>query len=328
MPDGVEADGGNMKSAALLLAMAIVAAGCNSPNASQSQSPTQSAASAQATASTAGSSEPTPSPSSPAGLHVDGMAQVLVNNLNLRVRPSTAAESLGHLPMGEPAYIVDGPVQADGYQWYQLASVLEPYVPPCGEPLLTPTLACSSWFGWAAAGTPDGDPWLAPLNPVCPTERTTASYLSLQRAERLACAGDDEWKLTAYLAEEGGRGCLPIWYVEPVWLFAQCNLFFPQPVQADSDGDERLQTFVPPALGTCTYSLYQPGCPFAVFKGSWVEITGHLDDPAASTCVAKLSDEYLHGDPPPPPDPDQVVFGCRLAFVATAVRPVAAPIIQ
>jgi hypothetical protein len=256
------------------------------------------------------------------------MAFVRVNNLNLRVQPSTAAESLGKLSLGELAYIVDGPVEADGYQWYQLASVLEPYVAPCGEPEPAPSLVCSKWFGWAAAVTPQSEQWVSPLVPECPAERDTDAFLALQRATRLACAGDDEWTLFVYIAQEGGRGCLPIWYVEPLWLFAQCNLFFPQPVERELDADERLQTFVHPDLGTCTAGATLPGCPFAGLTGSWVEITGHLDDPAASTCTAKLSDEYLHSAPPPPPDPDQVIFSCRLAFVATAVRPVGAPIIQ
>jgi hypothetical protein len=257
------------------------------------------------------------------------MAQVLVNNLNLRVQPSTAAESLGKLPLGELAYIVDGPVEADGYQWYQLASVLEPYVPPCGEPLLTPSLACSSWFGWAAAVSLQSEQWLNPMTPECPAERDTDAFLALQRATRLACAGDDEWTLFVYIAEEGGRGCMPVWVTEPRWLATQCNLFFPQPVERQLDEDERLQTFVHPDLGTCYFGAGQPGCPFSGLTGSWVEVTGHLDDPAASTCVAKLSDDFPDdSDPPPPPDPEQVVFACRLAFVATAVRPVAAPIIQ
>lgn len=315
-----------MKSSALLLAMASVIVGCNSPNMSPTQSPPQASASASAVASAGGSSEPTPSPSGLAGLHVDGLAEVVVNDLNLRVQPSTTSESLGKLSSGEPAYIVDGPVEADGYQWYQLASVLEPYVPPCGDPEPAPSLACSSWFGWAAAGTPDGEPWLAPRNPACPTERTTDSYLLLMPAERLACAGDDEWQLSVYLAEEGGRGCLPIWITEPRWLFAQCTLLFPQPVERELDEDARIQPFVHPAFGTCIYSLYESGCPFAPFKGSWVVMTGHLDDPAASTCTTKLSEELpIDFDPPPPPDPEQVVFACRLALVVTGVS---APIIQ
>jgi hypothetical protein len=163
------------------------------------------------------------------------------------------------------------------------------------------------------------------VNPPCPTERTTEAYLPLLPAERLACAGNDEWVLTVYIAEEGGRGCYPAWVTEPRWLFAGCNLFFPQPVERELDEDERLQTFVHPDLGTCDYKD-QPGCPFAGLTGSWVEMTGHLDDPAASTCTARPSDEFPDmSDPPPPPDRDQVVFACRLAFVVTAVRVVSAP---
>jgi len=95
-------------------------------------------------------------------------------------------------------------------------------------------------------------------------------------------------------------------------------------VERELDEDTRLQTFVHPDLG-CGYPA-QPSCPFTGLTGSWVEMTGHLDDSAASTCTAKLSDEFLgDSDPPPPPDPDQVVFTCRLAFVATAVRVISAP---
>ena len=246
------------------------------------------------------------------------MAQVLVRDLNLRAQPSTSAASLGHLRLDEPAYVIAGPVEADGYAWYQLAAAR-----PAFECADDSTLACGEWFGWAAAGTPDGVPWLGPVDLVCPTERTTETYIQLLPAERLACADGDEWKLIAYLAEEGGRGCLPIWITEPRWLFRACNLLFPQPIEQEWDGDAALQTFVHPDLGTCVYSLYETGCPFASFKGSWVEMTGHLDDPAASTCAARLSDELpLDFDPPPPPDPAQVVFECRLALVVTAVQPV------
>jgi hypothetical protein len=314
-----------MKSFALLVAIALVVGGCSQPGASQTL-PASLAPSASAGASAAGSSEPTPAPSRAAGLYVDGLAEVRANDLNLRAQPSTSSASLGKLSAGEPAYIVDGPVEADGYQWYQLASVREPYVPPCGDPEPAPSLRCGTWFGWAAAGPPDGDPWLVPLDPQCPTERTTDSYLTLLHAERLSCAGSDEWHLTVYLAEEGGRGCLPIWITEPRWLFAECTLLFPQPVERELDEDSSIQPFVHPDLGTCISSLYESGCPFAPFKGSWVQMTGHLDDPAASTCTTKLSDALpIDFDPPPPPDPEQVVFGCRLALVVTAVEPTDAP---
>jgi len=309
-----------MKSFALLVAMAVVAVGCNRPGSSQTQLPSLAPASVSPLATPAGSAEPTSSQTDEA-LRIDALARVLVRELNLRAQPSASSGSLGHLRLDEPAYVVAGPVQADGYVWYQLGPVRP--VLDCAD---DSTLACGQWFGLAAAETPDGDRWLGPLNLACPTERTTASYLSLQPAERLACAGDDEWKLTAYIAEEGGRGCLPVWVTDPGWLFTACNFLFPQPVERELDEDTGLQVFVHPDLGICGSSMFDSGCPFAPYKGSWVEMTGHLDDPAASTCVAKLSPDFSNvSDLPPPPDPDQVVFACRLAFVVTAVRPTSAP---
>jgi hypothetical protein len=285
-------------------------------------SPTEAAVASSGAVASLG---PTACPTDNGPVKPDCLARVLVAELNLRVQPSMSSESLGQLSLDDPAFVVDGPVEADGYQWYQLASVREPYIAPCGDPAPPPSLACARWFGWAAGVTSDGDRWLAPIVPDCPTERTTDGYLPLLRPERLACAGDSEWVLTVYIAEEGGRGCFPAWVTAPRWLFADCNLFFPQPVERELDQDTRLQTFVHPDLGTCDYKD-QPGCPFAGLTGSWVEMTGHLDDPAASTCEARLSDEFPDpSNPPTPPDPDQVVFICRLAFVVTAVRVTSAP---
>jgi hypothetical protein len=287
-----------------------------SPSASTSE-PIQSV-DISPTGTAVGSSGPTACLTDDGPLQPDCLAKVLVRELNLRAQPSTSSGSLGHLRLDEPAFVVDGPVEADGYAWYQLGAVRPVY--DCADDA---ALACGEWFGWAAAVTPDGDRWLAPLNPLCPTERTTEAYLSLLPAERLACAGNDEWKLTAYIAEQDGRGCMPVWYTVPVWL-SGCTLLFPQPVERQFDEDTRLQTFLHPDLG-CGYPA-QPSCPFTGLTGSWVEMTGHLDDPAASTCEAKLSDEFPDmSDPPPPPDPDQVVFACRLALVVTTVRATSAP---
>ncbi len=316
-------------SSGIVVSVVAILTACGGSAASPSASTLEPASSAtpSAEASATSSAEPAASATDDGALKIDSLAVVRVQNLNVRLQPSTASESLGILPLGELAFVVAGPVEADGYHWYQLASVLEPYTAPCGEPEPPPSLVCATWFGWAAGVTSDGDRWLAPLAPECPAERNTEAFLagSMQRATRLACAGEDEWRLTAYIAEEGGRGCYPIWVTEPRWLFADCNLFFPQPVERELDEDTRLQSFVHPDLGTCGY-LTQPGCPFGALRGSWVEMTGHLDDPAASTCAAKLSDDFPDdSDPPPPPDPDRVVFACRLAFVVTAVRATSAP---
>ena len=52
-----------------------------------------------------------------------------------------------------------------------------------------------------------------------------------------------------------------------------------------------------------------------IYFGKRVTVTGHFDDPAASTCrsTAALETE--------PPAPEFVVLGCRTAFVVTDIQP-------
>lgn len=299
---------------------------CGGSASSPAPSTSEVAQSVPASAAPTGTAEPTASQSGVAGLAIDTLARVAVSDLSLRARPSLRAEQLGILPSGEPAYVVAGPVEADGYAWYQLASVRQPYTGSCGDPAPAPSLACADWFGWAAAVTADGDRWLIPMDPECPAERDTQAYLPLLPALRLACAGDDEWRLTVYLAPETeGRGCYPVWVTTPYWL-GGCNLLFPQPVESQFDSDERIHPSVHPDLGTCGLGT-EPDCPFDALKGSWVEMIGHLDDPAASTCRSELGPAVGEGEeaPYPPPDPEQVVFACRLALVVTEVQATSAP---
>jgi hypothetical protein len=265
------------------------------------------------------------SPSLAAELVADGLAEVLVDHLTLRSEPGTGAERIGLLPLGEPAYVVAGPVEADGYRWYQLASVRQPYGGTCGDPAPKPSLECAVWFGWAAGVTPDQDRWLGFRDADCSSARDTEAYLARLPAERLACAGSGEWRLTAYMAPSSeGRGCYPVYVVDPGWLDPSCNFLLLQPEESQYDSFEDLQVFVHPDLGSCTLGADRSDCPFEALKGSWVELTGHLDDPAADSCVPVLSSNFE--EPPyPPPSIDEVVFGCRTRLVVTGVKPIPAP---
>lgn len=305
------------ESAVALLGLSVWLTACT-PTGSPSPSATTSSP-------TPSIEEASPSPtqsSQPATLLVDDLAEVLVDDLRLRAAPGLNADSLGVMPAGEPVYVVDGPIAADGYEWYQLASVREPYRGDCGDPAPPPSLECMNWFGWAAAVTPIGDRWLMPLDSPCPAERDTDAYLRLAPAARLACAGSEEWRLTAYMAPlEGGRGCLRAYLTKPAWL-DPCAASFPQPEESQVDSSTDLVAFVHPDLGQCQMGLPSPECPFDALKGSWVELVGHLDDPAAATCQSTTG---IAEPPFPPPDADWVVFLCRIEFVVTELRAVAGP---
>jgi hypothetical protein len=216
-------------------------------------------------------------------------------------------------------YVNAGPVAAEGYDWYQVASVRQPYRGDCGDPAPAPSLECSTYFGWVAAADTNGTPWLEDASFACHDGRDVEAYLAMLPAERLACAGNEEWTLRAYVPPmEGGRGCLPAYVVTPDWLDGSCNFTFLQREEREDDAFEGLQVFLSPELSACI-GFNGDDCPFTALKGSWVSVQGHLDDPAASTCEAVPSD--LVPAPDDPPDPDAVIFGCRLAFVVTAISP-------
>lgn len=305
----------------------VLLAACGS-----SGDPSQSAASVRTTdapgSSTASPTE-LPSPSADASadasaqpgseITVDGLARTTVGGLSVRTEPSTGAELLGALPPGAATFVLAGPTEADGYTWYQLAGIGSPTDAECiGESL---GFHCTLWVGWAAGSTADGDVWLERLEVDCPAGRDTAAYVSLDAARRLACAGNEEWRLVAYLAPLAqGRGCFPVWLVDPFWMDRSCGLFFPQPVEREFDEDTSIQAFIPPELGECGPA----GCPFDNLKGSWVEIVGHLDDPIAETCTPVLN-ESIPEAPYDPPDGDLIAFTCRLNFVVTEVTETAPP---
>ena len=307
-----------MQRVRIILCLLLLAA-CASPalptespaSTAPSPSPANSA-SASATASIEASAEPA------ATVVVDALAQTTVGGLTVRTEPSIAAEPLGTLPPPRPrsfSPVPSRPTGTPGTSWGARASKS---VAECGGEV--PQFQCTSWVGWAAATTPTGERWIVPLDPECPPERDTATYLSMDAVERLACAGDDEWRLVAYIAAPGGRGCMPVWNVDPFWMDPSCSFFFPQPVERELDEDTSLQGFIAPELGECGPG----GCPWDDLTGSWAEIVGHLDDPVAESCTYVLNSQVDEA-PSPPPDPDLAVFGCRLGFVVTDLTATTAP---
>lgn len=300
-----------------VIAAFMAIAGCAAPAAQESQAPpttpTVAPSELPSASATLASEAPTPTTTpqpTAAPVTVDELAQTTIPDLSVRTQPSTAGVRLGVLPAGETAFVIAGPVEADGYTWYQLGSPGSYSVADCGGD--SPLLQCADWIGWAAGITPEGDRWIVPFDPDCPPGRDTTTYLAMDALTRLACAGNDEWQFLAYLAPPGGRGCFPVWLVDPSWMDPSCALFFPQPVESEFDVDTSLQAFIPPHLGICPPGI----CP--ELRGSWVEIVGHLDDPVAATCAYVLNSMF--GEAPSlPPDPDLAVFRCRLNFVVTQV---------
>jgi hypothetical protein len=245
------------------------------------------------------------------------IAVTLVNDLTVRDEASLSANPVGALgPAGEAVFVVSGPVSADGHYWYQLARVGEAE----GNCALArpPTDRCHTLFGWAAGTGADSEPWLAPWPSDCPAQSLdTATYVSLAPLERLACFGDATWTLRAFQPPPTGVYCgVGPFHDDPVWL-DNCAFVFLQAEQ--NEYESGFAVHVHPEVGACPFRG-DPKCPFTELIGQWIEVRGHLDDPAALNCVPPIT----AGDDDPElfsPDLDAVVLDCRAQFVASSVTP-------
>ena len=204
--------------------------------ASASESPTPSAS---ASASVSGSASPgasqsatpaaTPSADLPdqPDLAADTVVATTVANLTVRGAPGLGAERLGSLENGALSFVAGGPTDADGFRWYLVSGLgLPPNSGCAGEPETDP-YNCPIWFGWVAAASESGEPWLVEQDIACPDEPLTAENLAVGRTalERLACFGSDPITFRGWwpeIPEDAGLGGACAFQDEPSgWLLCQ-----------------------------------------------------------------------------------------------------------
>jgi hypothetical protein len=143
--------------------------------------------------------------------------------------------------------------------------------------------------------------------------------VAIQPGVRLACFSGQTFTLDAYLSPEpGGRGCFSAVYVTPDWLDCEIQFLQSTATEQEAQGPE-LPAHLHPDLGTCDFGGRSPDtCPYVPFVGQWIEIEGHFDDAYATACETHLREGATD---PPALDSALALYGCRLAFVVTAVRP-------
>ncbi len=266
--------------------------------------------------------EPSPSPSTPAGsavpsgspvpsataaqpadgqIAIDSIATVVTNDLRVRSKPGVSDDSKRLTPLldaGREVFVVDGPVRASGFDWYQV------------QPLDDGDIVAP--FGWVAAAGKDGEQWLAGDRFECPSVPTTFEAVTATPAiVQLACYGDQPLTFTARFGRtdlicplEGG-----FWTIEPGWLAGEgCQDLL---VYSGNPDDGFYPTLDP--------DLHLPDLSSSVDPKDaiTVEITGHSDDPAARTCKAVRT-----GPGDIPYSAREISLTCRSQFVITSIRPV------
>ena len=283
----------------LIVALGVVLSACGTTTPSPSVPPT---ATPQASPSSEPSPSAEPSPSTEPVIAVNGLGVVTTSDLRVRSKPEVSDDSELLTPLldfSRQVYVVDGPVTASGYDWYQV------------QPINTPGESEELPFGWVAAADKDGTPWLVSDAPQCEAVTTSAEFGAIRPILGLACYGNEELSFAARLVQPEATCGVDIgWTIEPDWLASTC----PQPTYllAQAESDEFLDVAFDPALDT---TGLEPGVESADWQA--VTVTGHFDHHAAKTCNGVSNGE------PVPLDPDEIVLRCRSTFVVTDVEPVA-----
>lgn len=234
-------------------------------------------------ASTAPSSSPAPGssdgvgdPPAPAGqgtpLAADTLAEVVSPRLRIRSEPRVAADSVKYEPLldvGDRLFILDGPVVANDYEWYQIIA-------------WRPGNLYASWpTGWVARGNHDGSPWLSPSTDPCPSGTVTMDVVAgLHPQERVACFGDRPLRLRAFVWGAGDTNpCTPgprMACVDgPAWLTGDGGWR----AEADTSVDT-------PSIGGPLLAVDPNGSvpSSALLAGAMVDLEGAFDHPAARDC--------------------------------------------
>ncbi|HEX5039816.1 MAG TPA: SH3 domain-containing protein [Candidatus Limnocylindria bacterium] len=260
--------------------------------ATTSPSPSASASVAGAASPSAAAATPTPQPTPvPNPVLANGaIADVAVDELNVRVAGSSSAEVLGQLRAGARVFIIGAPVAEGDTNWYRVAVVSGAFAgyTPC------PNYGCSEGIGYVA--TPiTGDAWLEEVEIGCPSSPMTATDLvELLPLERLHCFGNDDIVVTGMIDTPCCGYVGPIAY-EPAWLARPANTAY----FADA---AMIQFRTDPAAG-----LASPE------RGDVVRATGHFDDPASPECRA-FGDPSVGAedfDPSQIPTTAEIVLTCR-----------------
>jgi hypothetical protein len=210
------------------------------------------------------------------------LVEITVTDLVVRTTPGVdpAGSSIlaERLTGTDRAFVVDGPVAAYDYDWYLVAALTR------GDGSTGP-------FGWIAAASREGDPWIREVSAPCPTTVELAALLNLQPLERLSCFGGNALTVETPVISCGAGG--GPWTWDPSWLVmvGGCGL------SLDATGQGVLLYRVPPGGA-------DPG------PGP---VVGHFDDAAAASCSATTADPAV-----PAPSREEAVVICRTQFVVGA----------
>jgi hypothetical protein len=234
-----------------------------------------------------------------AALDRDSLGLVVTDNLRLRSAPFVGDLSVRHKRFLQPndrLFIVDGPVIAQNYEWYQVKA-------------WRPSQPSVTWpVGWVARAGHDGEVWLRASSAACPSRPIDiAALLELAPVERLGCFRDEPIEVRAVIADvpstdcdTGREGCP----TGPDWLSASS-------LSASTSASPRGSTA---GLGISLGPDSQVAAADLAGAGV-VRLQGAFDHPDATQCRGDPG----RAGPDGPLSPVEAVLRCRSTFVARDV---------
>lgn len=286
---GIAALGAGVLLAALLDGGPDSVAGDPSPTATTSTAASASTGPSGSSAPTA-SVEPTPEPA-PIIPNL-GIAAVVTDALNLRSQPNEGGSVVAELAPDQRLFVIGAPSEADDLRWYRVAALAGP---SCAEP-------CEV-IGYVATPVEAEDPWVQAIGVNCPITPMTHDDLSaLLPLEALHCFGNNQIVLTGAVELPEGVGYEGPFAYSPAWLAHPLAI----PFLATAGGHVIGFRANPDA------DLEPPE------DGDVVRVTGHYEDPAATSCRVSVDPAFADEVPQPvPPAPALAVLACRATFVWT-----------
>jgi len=257
----------------------VILAGCGGGDAA-----TQAPAASEAPAAT----EPgPPATDPPIGFAPDSIISVVAGPLRVRSKPSVDEDSVKFTPLldsGQKLFVISGPVQGSGYDWYLARTVADRVTQD----------------GWVAVQSRDGVPWMEPAAIGCPPA-TLGDMARMDGALRLYCYGSRDISFTTTLY--AGATCDGTSQVaDPTWL-SDCQWTFRWGSKTSD-----VIVAVPPDL----IAAVGPHAQGDAIKAT---VVAHMDDQVAQTCHPKGGIDV---------DPvilaASVILDCRTIFVATSFQ--------
>lgn len=232
---------------------------------------------------------PTAAPvAGPVTLELGQPAVVVDQGATVYRTPDDAGDSLSGLAVGTRLFVVSGPQAIGGIDWYLVQwPPARSYVPV---------------LGWLPAKV-DGRPQAQAVEPGCPAAPTLPELVAMAWGERMLCYGGASITLSGVIAGED-VSAFEI-QGEPAWLAQDSRLRL---------YDER----GPAGVGGSMPIHLDPASAPSLPTGVLLEVTGHVDDPAAAGCTRAFVGQ--DADSLVPEGPPMQALRCRENFVVTAFR--------